>query len=327
VNNLQASDIAHLLPSVFRRTRAASATDPLDALLSAMAMLQGGREAILQELDVFFDPERAPPAFLVFLAYWVDLEALIAPQFPPGLAWLDGADFETTLASGFPTGLGSLRALVAEAVPLLRQRGTTRGLQRFLETATGMAGFRVTESRDRPFHIRVAYPEEAEPYTDFVRRVVEYQKPAYLTYELVQAARRQSSTITLIEIEGIGETYAGRLRAAGIQTTEDLLAQGATRTGRQAIARDTGISPKLILEWVNHTDLFRIKGVGPEYADLLEAAGVDTVPELAWRDPEHLAQRLAAVNRDKRLVRRLPSLDAVRDWVEQAMQLPRAIHY
>jgi len=110
----------------------------------------------------------------------------------------------------------------------------------------------------------------------------------------------------LTGIEGIGKVYAQKLEEAGIATTEALLKQGASPKGRKEIAEKTGISGKLILEWVNHADLFRIKGIGEEYADLLEAAGVDTVPELAQRNPENLYQKLAAVNQEKELVRKLP---------------------
>ena len=323
--------MARLLPGVFQRTHTEAELAPLDALLSVMARLQLGPETTLEELDAFFDPERARPDFLIFLAYWVDLEGLLAPGLPPGLAWLSQADLERRVAKAFPTGLRRLRALVAAAVPLLRMRGATQGLRRFLETATGIPGFVVTESLDRPFHIDVAYPAEAEPHLDFMRRAIEYQKPAYLTYELIEMAPHLAKTTPggekLTHIEGIGETYAGKLRAAGIQTTRDLLEQGATRAARRAIARKTGISQKLILKWVNNADLFRIQGVSEEYADLLEAAGVDTVPDLARRNPEHLYPRLVAVNQKKALVRRLPSLAAVRDWVEQARQLPRVITY
>lgn len=131
----------------------------------------------------------------------------------------------------------------------------------------------------------------------------------------------------LTEIEGIGEAYAQTLAEAGIQTTEDLLEQGATPAGRRGIAEKTEISGKLILKWVNRADLFRVKGIGEEYADLLELAGVDTVPELAQRNPENLYQKLVTVNEDRKLVRRLPSPTNVSDWVEQAKQLPRIITY
>jgi predicted flap endonuclease-1-like 5' DNA nuclease len=132
---------------------------------------------------------------------------------------------------------------------------------------------------------------------------------------------------TLKAIEGIGEAYALRLKEANIITVEALLKGGASPQGRQAIAEKTGISGQLILEWVNHADLFRIKGVGSEYADLLECAGVDTIPELAQRNPANLYQKLVQVNQERKLVRRLPTLAQVEAWVEQAKVLPRAIIY
>jgi predicted flap endonuclease-1-like 5' DNA nuclease len=106
-----------------------------------------------------------------------------------------------------------------------------------------------------------------------------------------------------------------------------LLEKGAMPQGRQELAEATGISDKLILEWVNLADLMRIKGIGEEYSDLLEEAGVDTVPELAQRNAENLYEKLKEVNAEKRLVRQLPGLNQVRSWVDQAKSLPRAISY
>lgn len=131
----------------------------------------------------------------------------------------------------------------------------------------------------------------------------------------------------LLKVEGIGETYASKLAKEGISTTRNLLDKGATPKGRREIAAKTGIGDKLILEWINHVDLFRIKGVGEEYSDLLEAAGVDTVPELAQRNPENLYKKLVEVNNDKNLVRKVPSESQVKDWVAQAKELPRVITY
>lgn len=128
-------------------------------------------------------------------------------------------------------------------------------------------------------------------------------------------------------VEGIGEVFAAKLKAAGVGSTERLLAVGSTPKGRQELTEKSGISDKLILEWINHVDLFRIKGVGQEYADLLEEAGVDTVSELAQRSPDNLYQKLVEVNLQKKLVRVLPSAAKVRSWVSQAKELPRLIHY
>ena len=131
----------------------------------------------------------------------------------------------------------------------------------------------------------------------------------------------------LTEVEGIGEVYAKKLADIELLKPEDLLEKGSTPAGRKEIAEKTGISSNLILEWVNHVDLFRVRGIGEEYADLLEEAGVDTVPELAQRDPESLLKKISEVNAEKLLVRRLPGINQVRRWVEHAKQLPRKINY
>jgi predicted flap endonuclease-1-like 5' DNA nuclease len=131
----------------------------------------------------------------------------------------------------------------------------------------------------------------------------------------------------LEKVEGIGSKYANTLRSAGVSSTDDLLKKGSTPAGRKQLAEVTGISDKLILEWVNHVDLFRIVGVGEEYSDLLEEAGVDTVVELAQRNPENLYQKILEVNQAKQLVRQLPTSAQVADWVVQAKKLPRMIHY
>ena len=129
------------------------------------------------------------------------------------------------------------------------------------------------------------------------------------------------------DIEGIGEKYAEKLKGAGVHTTEALLEKGGTSKGRQELALATDLTEKQILEWVNRADLYRIKGVGSEYADLLEAAGVDTVAELATRVPANLFEKLKAVNEEKKKVRALPTADQVADWVTQAKSLPRAVEY
>lgn len=129
------------------------------------------------------------------------------------------------------------------------------------------------------------------------------------------------------DIEGIGSAHATKLRAMGVSTVEALLKQGATPKGREEIASTTGISDKQVLRWVNHADLFRIKGVGAEFAELLEAAGVDTVPELAQRSPANLTKALAEANEQKKLTRRVPAESQVTAWVAEAKTLGRAITY
>lgn len=128
-------------------------------------------------------------------------------------------------------------------------------------------------------------------------------------------------------IEGIGDKYATTLRDAGVKTTNALLKKGSTPKGRNKIEKDTSISGKLILEWVNHCDLCRVKGVAGEYADLLEEAGVDTVPELAQRNPFRLYLQVKDVNEVKNLVRSIPAQSKIRTWVTEAKSLPRVVEY
>jgi predicted flap endonuclease-1-like 5' DNA nuclease len=132
---------------------------------------------------------------------------------------------------------------------------------------------------------------------------------------------------SLVDIEGIGPAFMVKLKEVGLSTQEKFLEYGATPKGRKELIEKTGISDKLILKWVNHCDLARIKGIGGEYAELLEAAGVDTVPELANRKPENLMAKMTEVNAAKKLVRQLPTLKKVEDWVAQAKVLPRIVNY
>jgi predicted flap endonuclease-1-like 5' DNA nuclease len=133
--------------------------------------------------------------------------------------------------------------------------------------------------------------------------------------------------MNIIDVEGIGPTYAGQLEGAGVKTTDDLLARGATPKGREELETASGLSHTLILKWVNRVDLYRIKGVGSEYSDLLEIAGVDTVPELAQRNAANLTETLAEANAARNLVRRMPTVEQVADWITQAKALPRVIQY
>ena len=131
----------------------------------------------------------------------------------------------------------------------------------------------------------------------------------------------------IIDIQGIGEAYALKLQEAGIETVEQLLEEGKKTAGRKKLAEKTGISEKLILTWLNHADLMRIKGVGPQFAELLQAAGVDTVKELAHRVPANLQPKLEEVNAAKNLVNRVPALKEVEKMVEQAKELPPVMEY
>lgn len=123
------------------------------------------------------------------------------------------------------------------------------------------------------------------------------------------------------EIEGIGPKDARKLRKTGVRTTEGLLKRGATRKDRTGLAEEAGFAPDQISEWVNRADLMRVRGVGSEYAELLESAGVDTIKELRRRSAKSLTAKMTEINEKKRLVRRLPTESMVASWVEHAKQL------
>jgi predicted flap endonuclease-1-like 5' DNA nuclease len=131
----------------------------------------------------------------------------------------------------------------------------------------------------------------------------------------------------ILAIEGVGSVYAGKLREHGIATTAALLRQAGAPAGRRRLAESIGVPEAAVLEWVNRADLVRVKGIGEEFSDLLEAAGVDTVKELRRRKAENLHQSLLATNQEKRLVRRPPSLSEVSRWIEHAKTLEPAVSY
>lgn len=135
------------------------------------------------------------------------------------------------------------------------------------------------------------------------------------------------SSYSITTIEGIGPSYGEKLVAAGVKTTGALLKRCAGPKGRKELAATTGISETMIRDWTNMSDLMRIKGVGEEYSELLEKAGVDTVKELKHRNPANLHKAMAEVNAEKKLVRQLPSETAVADWVDQAKELPATMTY
>jgi len=135
------------------------------------------------------------------------------------------------------------------------------------------------------------------------------------------------SNYKIIDVEGIGSVYAEKLQSANIVDTDSLLKKCAKPAGRKALEEETGISGKLILTWTNHADLMRIDGVGPQFSELLEASGVDTVKELKHRVAENLQSKLEEVNAQKHLVRRVPALAEIEKMIEQAKSLPGVMEY
>ena len=134
-------------------------------------------------------------------------------------------------------------------------------------------------------------------------------------------------TYKIIDVEGIGNVNAKKLVEAGVNTVDDLLQKAKTPGGRKTLEETTGISGKSILKWTNHADLMRINGVGPQFSELLEAAGVDTVKELKHRVAENLQQKLEEINNKKNLVNRVPSVSEVQKMIDQAKELPAIMEY
>lgn len=131
----------------------------------------------------------------------------------------------------------------------------------------------------------------------------------------------------IIDVEGIGDTYAAKLTGIGINTVEELLEKGKKPAGRAELAEKTGISPKLILTWANHADLMRINGVGPQFSELLEAAGVDTVKEFRNRVAENLFAKMTEVNDQKHIVHRVPTATELQKMIDQAKELEPMMEY
>lgn len=134
-------------------------------------------------------------------------------------------------------------------------------------------------------------------------------------------------TYKIIDVEGIGNVNAKKLVEAGINTVDDLLQKAKNPAGRKTLEETTGISGKSILKWTNHADLMRINGVGPQFSELLEAAGVDTVKELKHRVAENLQQKLEDINNKRNLVNRVPSVSEVQKMIDQAKELPAIMEY
>lgn len=160
---------------------------------------------------------------------------------------------------------------------------------------------------------------------------VERAPPAKAAAKQVEPAARPKALSLLDrgieEIEGIGPTYAEKLKNANITTINDLLKTGGTKNGRDTLVKITGASEKTVLKWINRADLFRIKGIGKEYSQLLDVAGVNTVVELSSRNADNLREKLEEVNKEKRIVKQLPSAETIAEWIKHAKKLKRKVEY
>lgn len=184
--------------------------------------------------------------------------------------------------------------------------------------------FATSEAESGAEMIEVEEPAQEEPEIAAADAEAGAEQEPEVEEEPAQAPAR---LIKVTTIEGIGSVYAARLEEVGILTTEDLLTSAGSRKGRKKLVESTGISDKLVLKWVNRADLMRVPGIGEEYSDLLESAGVDTVQELRNRNPENLFNALGEVNEEKKLVRRLPHLSEVEAWIKAAKEMERRVTY
>ncbi|MBP1466288.1 hypothetical protein EYB53_011280 [Candidatus Chloroploca sp. M-50] len=172
---MKQNELIQLLPGVFQRTMRSDSM--LAGVLAAMEALHEPSEAVLANLDAYFDPYRAPNYFVPFLAYWVDLGWLVTipdPERSPGSA----------VSPPFPSGIARLRNLIANAAHLSRWRGTAYGLCQFLEIATGLTGFTVDEHL-HPFHLHIRAPHQSERYRVLIEQIIQSEKPAYVTYKVI----------------------------------------------------------------------------------------------------------------------------------------------
>jgi predicted flap endonuclease-1-like 5' DNA nuclease len=206
--------------------------------------------------------------------------------------------------------------------PVVKRGMRTRKGKGFSKAELKDVGLSVNEALKQGIPIDSRRSTKHEENVKMLKTYIEKTEAEAPTKEEVKTAM-----LKIEEIEGIGQTYAKKLVEAGIKTTDDLLEAGTTPKERENLAKKTGISRKLILEWINLADLFRIKGVGEEYSDLLEEAGVDTVAELATRNADNLYPKILEVNEKKKLVRRPPTLDEIKQWIDQAKTLPRKVEY
>ena len=227
--------------------------------------------------------------------------------------------------------------LLVYAVYVVNGRRAAKAVEPAPKPASTVVEPPKTEAKPAP-EVKVVVPRVEATVTETVPQVV---PPAPVIAEKAaeaapvpaakpkkpRSASKRGHGVDIIDIEGIGKKNSKKLHNIGIYNTVELLEAGATPKGRAELAGKTGLPHELILEWVNLSDLFRVNGVGEEYSDLLEEAGIDTVVELSHRNAEHLHTKILEVNKEKKLVRRPPSQAVIEGWIEEAKKLPRVVEY
>jgi uncharacterized membrane protein len=322
---------------VIKYPQAATAVQALDKFMGLM------REQVISLKD----------AVAVTKAGTGEITLCRAENAPAGQGFLDGRLIGIIFAELFGTAGWDLNSpLAGMAFSLLGQGIQDLLLEEFGEKMTPdesavtalleHANWRKALDYMRPFNFQGAMVISQNVTGDLAQaeQLLDDQKIVFVETDEVETPADEGQAVVAVPermtvpapkglkyIEGIGDVYRTKLFEAGISNVDDLLREGSTVKGRKEIAEQTGISETLLLRWINHADLYRIHGIGPQYAELLEAAGVDTVPELAQRVPANLCDKLAEANAQRKLVRHLPALAQVESWVTQAKELPRVIKY
>ncbi len=302
-------------------------SDVEKAFLSERQIASGGRLACQATITgegtvrVLSRPEEVkrlllsnPPALF---AYGAEMGRDAASRIVPGVANLAGRVQRGEL--GGPGALGDLLESAGAAVQLVLSEGPK--MMPFREQIMALLG---------ALPVRVPFLALQQPAAkpEMITLKVSAKAPEAVPSAPVSVASASGSgTPEVASFEGVPEAQALKLVSAGVKDFDDLLRQGRDRAGRRSLSASTGLDEEVVLTLVNRADLARIKGVGASYSELLEAAGVDTVPELAQRNPANLHTKIQEVNAKRKLVQQLPSTVQVREWVDQAKSLARVVTY
>jgi len=252
-------------------------------------------------------------AFLVFFAI-----TLVIPALPPGDIIGNFVGIPETIATTSILGIISGTAIV---------NGIINGLVWGIIVFVIYALIYRTPKKKLPQMITPTYPTTPAPTPAPVTSSVTMSRKPQVKKRQRKAKRRTYIALDqdIETIEGIGPTYGNKLRNSGVKVVGDLLREGSTRFGRRILARKVDVAPGTLLKWVHRADFFRIRGIGTQYSELLESAGVRTVTDLSWRDPKSLHAKLRQINRKKNLVKRIPPVTTVRRWIESAKNLKRIV--
>ncbi|NTV20960.1 MAG: DUF4332 domain-containing protein [Chlorobium limicola] len=306
-----------------------SLSDIEKAFLSPRQIQSGGRLACQATITgegtikALSRPEQAKRLLLTnpvgLFAYGAEMGRDTASQIVPGVSNLAGRVLRGEL--GGPGALGDVLESAGAAVQLVLGEG--QKMIPFREQIMTLLGA-------LPIKVPFLALQQPAAKAEMISLTVSAKAPEVLPSDpvvIVSGVSSDSAEPEAVSFEGVPEVHALKLITAGIKSFGDLLEQGRDRTGRQSLSASTGLDEAIVLTLVNRADLARIKGIGTAYSELLEMAGVDTVPELAQRNPANLHAKIQEVNAKRKLVQQLPSALQIKEWVAQAKSLARVVTY